>query len=110
MYYLYVNVYCTIATGSQPIAVNIYIISYVIISYIISYIIYHISYNIISSIISDAHIVPISETRSWNGFGTSRNLYEILPPSLKYDKDIRKRYKLCSLCASHINLPTVVTC
>jgi hypothetical protein len=49
MYYLYVNVYCTTATGCQPNCnYQIYIISYRIISYIISY---HItSYHIISYI------------------------------------------------------------
>jgi hypothetical protein len=73
--------------GVNPIAVDKYIISYHISYHITSYhilshhISYHIlsylilpyrivSYHIISSIISDAHIVPISETRSWNGFGT----------------------------------------
>jgi hypothetical protein len=59
VYCCYVNVYCTIATGVNPIAVkyiSYHIISYHIIYHIMSYIIsYHISYHIISYHIISYH-------------------------------------------------------
>ena len=54
VYCLCVNMYCTVATGCQPIAVKKYIIPYHIISYHI------ISYNIISYRIISYHISPVS--------------------------------------------------
>ena len=61
VYCLCVNMYCTVATGCQPIAVKKYIIPYHIISYhIISYhtVSYHIiSYHTISYHIIQYHII-----------------------------------------------------